>query len=197
MKSLLHGKFYSNLPMAAGPKQALKLELWPCSTNIYQFMLPQNDLHRKLLAFSLSQGDACFDIMAQEYVNEKTTPIEDSTSIWNVPYIKLGRLNIEKQGLDISGQFCDATSFNSAHAISVHQPLGPIHRVRASVYTEMGFQRCMFANRAYKEPAWNDVLQAKATLNGFSVNPAHVFAEVARAERLIKEKPYLEHFSPK
>ena len=78
-------------------------------------------------------------------------------------------LSIPKQTLDIDVGFCSQLSYNSWQALADNQPLGPIQRVRRSVYTNLQEMRRAAQGVATAQPTWEQVLKAGKTLYGTSV----------------------------
>lgn len=83
-----------------------------------------------------------FDFIAQFYVDENITPIENGAYEWNepnAPYVKLAELVIKQRDLDsyqarLDERHIDSLSFNPWHGIEEHRPLGNSQRSRAVIY---------------------------------------------------------------
>jgi hypothetical protein len=104
---------------------------------------PQTDnFLREELADRLRKGDLNFDFLVQFYVNERHTPIEDTSIPWkqkHAPFVKVAELRIPKCNLSDPdtaklSQDVDKLSFNPWHAIEDHRPLGNVMRARKVAY---------------------------------------------------------------
>ena len=83
-----------------------------------------------------------FDFVLQFYVNDRFTPIEDSSVPWkpeNAPFVAAARLRIPKCDLSdprikTLSEAVDRLSFSPWHAIEDHRPLGNVMRARKVAY---------------------------------------------------------------
>ena len=101
-----------------------------------------DDFLREELADRLRKGDLFFEFVMQFYVNERVTPIEDSSVRWkpeHAPFLTVARLCIQK--CDLSDQQTkklsekiDQLSFNPWHTTEDHRPLGNVMRARKIAY---------------------------------------------------------------
>lgn len=173
VKSLLTTKFWGNMPVAFGADAAAKIELKPCNSNEFVLTAPSVDYFRHNLQAQLQSKSACYSMVARLYSDPKNTPVEQATQEWTVPNkVRIAILTIPAQPIDIDEGFCRDASFNSWHALAVHQPLGGIQRIRRAVYTNIARARTQFVKKEYREPTWADVQAARRTLNGKSLAPA-------------------------
>jgi hypothetical protein len=97
---------------------------------------------REELVDRLRKGDLMFEFVVQFYVNERVTPIEDSSIPWkpeHAPFVTVARLRIPKCDLldpttkKLSEQI-DRLSFNPWHTTEDHRPLGNVMRARKVAY---------------------------------------------------------------
>lgn len=96
------------------------------------------DLGREFLN-RLEQGDLTFDLQAQFFLDEPSTPIEDASIDWPAPYLSVATLTIAQssvaQARDPGYQAAvEAMSFDPWHALADHRPLGNVMRARKVVY---------------------------------------------------------------
>jgi len=111
------------------------------------------DFLREELADRLRKADLVLDFLVQFYVDESRTPIEDTSIVWDTPFLKVAQLRIPGCDLDRPdtrklSDAVDRLSFSPWHAIEDHRPLGNVMRARRIAY------------------------EASATLRGHSPEPA-------------------------
>lgn len=83
-----------------------------------------------------------YDFVAQFFVNEKDTPIEDGFVKWEeavTPSIKLAELILEPRDLEsaeakATHEYVESLSFNPWHSLAEHRPLGATQRARRIAY---------------------------------------------------------------
>jgi hypothetical protein len=130
--------FHTGAPIAFGPTAA-KLGLFP-EANAEP--APKGHGANALgddLAARLRGAPLRWSLRAQRYVDETTTPIEDTSRAWTGPWLELGTLVLPKQDLaSPRGQALSALvsrlSFDPWHAGEEHRPLGAIMRARRVAY---------------------------------------------------------------
>jgi hypothetical protein len=101
-----------------------------------------DDFLREELADRLREGDLMFDFAVQFYVNEQSTPIEDTSVPWkpeHAPFVTVARLRIPKCDMTdprtaALSEAVDRLSFNPWHATEDHRPLGNVMRARKVAY---------------------------------------------------------------
>jgi hypothetical protein len=119
----------STVQPAKGTKPAMKRRL-------------TDDFLREELADRLRHGDLMFEFLVQFYVNERFTPIEDSSIPWKpeyAPFVTVARLRIPKCDLtdpraNALSEAIDRLSFNPWHTTEDHRPLGTVMRARKVAY---------------------------------------------------------------
>lgn len=98
----------------------------------------ERDFLREELAGRLRKGDLVFDFVVQFFVDERHTPIEDTSVPWEpevTPFVKLARLRIPKCELDKGlSDKVSQLSFTPWHATEEHRPLGNVMRARRFAY---------------------------------------------------------------
>lgn len=130
--------FHTGAPLAFGPT-AVKLGLFP---EPGADPAPQGHGANALgddLAARLRLGPLRWSLRAQRYVDEATTPIEDTSRAWPGPWLELATLVLPKQDLASPGgqelsAFVSRLSFDPWHAGEEHRPLGAIMRARRVAY---------------------------------------------------------------
>lgn len=131
--------FYSAAPLACGP-YAMKLRLVPTTPRgaaVARVDDATADMHQRLAA-----GELTWDVQAQFFVDEQTTPIEDPTLPWPdsaAPYVTVARLRAARQDTQSEdGKALDAAIENDVFdpwaALVEHRPLGEIMRARKAAY---------------------------------------------------------------
>ena len=101
-----------------------------------------DDFLREELADRLRKEDLVFEFVIQFYVNERFTPIEDSSIPWkpeHAPFVTVARLRIPKCDLTdprtkALSEAVDRLSFNPWHTTEDHRPLGNVMRARKVAY---------------------------------------------------------------
>jgi len=91
------------------------------------------------IARTLQSRDARFELQAQRWIDERTTPVEDPTVRWDesiTPFVKVATLRIPSQDSEAPTRYdrADDLSFTPWHCLNVHRPLGGINRVRQAAY---------------------------------------------------------------
>ncbi len=97
---------------------------------------------RQELVERLQQGDITFDIMAQLFVSEDKTPIEDGAKLWqesDSPPLRIAQLIIPQQDIAENRDQDDEasieqTAFNPWNGAETFRPLGQLNRGRNPVY---------------------------------------------------------------
>jgi hypothetical protein len=114
-------------------------------------------LHREI-GDRLREGDVRFHLLAQRYVDDKHTPIEDGAVEWNeeisVP-IEVATLTIPQQDIDAADarateRLVDELAFNPWNTTEDFRPLGNLNRARKAVYAASSGHRLNYQFRAHK-----------------------------------------------
>jgi len=130
--------FHSGAPVAFGDGAA-KLGLFPLEPDANAPDASGDDYLRTDLMARLRDGALRWSLRAQPFVDETTTPIDDTSVEWQGPWTDLGTLTLPKQdsesprGKEIS-ELVERLSFDPWHAIEAHRPVGAMMRARKAAY---------------------------------------------------------------
>ncbi len=125
--------FHTAAPIAWGDSAA-KLALFP-TPSAAPAVAPAT--LRDDLTARLEAGPLTWTLRAQLFVDDQTTPIEDTSVAWSGPWIDLAQLTLQKRDPARAAEIDARTeqlSFDPWHAIEAHRPLGAIMRCRAATY---------------------------------------------------------------
>jgi hypothetical protein len=142
VRSMATEHYVSPAPIKLGP-YAVKFAVQPAEgTKPATNHPPSKDFLREELADRLRDGDLMFDFVVQFYVNDRLTPIEDTSVLWKpeyAPFVTVARLRIPKCDLadpdakKLSDRV-DRLSFTPWHTTEDHRPLGNVMRARKVAY---------------------------------------------------------------
>jgi len=164
---LLQPAYWSQAPYQFGDKQA-KFKATPVYCNSRQARDPRSffstvsnsdfNYLRERLVQDLQSEYACFNFSVQFYSNEKDTPIDDTTVLWNTPFYNVGTIVIPMQTFGTPGQekLCRQMAFNPWNSVKEHQPLGFVGRLRQVVYTKTQAQRHKYKSEPNTQPTIKD-----------------------------------------
>lgn len=146
--SLATGAFYTALPLRFGATAA-KLALVPVGPSASGAATGSASMLREDLVSRLRTGPLTWSLRAQLFVDERTTPIEDSSVLWpedRAPFHEVARLVLPQQDLtSTSGakleEQIERMSFDPWHAVEELRPLGAMMRARAIAYRESVIER--------------------------------------------------------
>lgn len=82
----------------------------------------------------LAAGPLRWELQAQLYEDERTTPIEDPTVEWTVPCVTVARVEAPAQDPDAHADEVERALFDPWQALVEHRPLGEIMRARRVAY---------------------------------------------------------------
>lgn len=118
----------------------------------------ENYLREALVKYlTEEQKQAKFDFLVQLYVNEETTPIEDSMKEWkesNSPFIKVATITIGSQKFDFEERkrLDEGLSFSPWHTLPEHEPVGSMNLARKKIYQELAHYRREHIQKRLREP---------------------------------------------
>jgi len=133
--------FWPIAPLSLGTAAA-KLRFAPCASNT-PVSNPDEDsdtyLANNLQTYIATQS-ACWTVSAQLYVDDDSTPIEDTTVKWSAPWVDLATLTLTA-GQDVwssptSQKMCEEISFNPWQTHPDNAPQGDVQTLRKAVYTQ-------------------------------------------------------------
>ena len=142
--------YQGTAPVCCGP-YAMKFVVRPAQSTRPAERPDTTNEHflRDDLALRLREKDLEFDVVAQFFVSEDLTPIEDTSTSWSeadAPPVVLARIRIP--ACDLDNDAIKATSakiaelsFSPWHALESHKPLGSIMRARRVAYPQSASAR--------------------------------------------------------
>ncbi len=158
---MLSADWYGAVPMSMG-STPVKFALSPCGSDIGvkrpSFKSTFDYLKQGLQQTLLNGGSGCFNLSAQFYVDEDSTPVDDATVEWDVPYVPLASLIIPPQNVWSTAQdaYCRQLSFNPLNSIDEHKGVGLLQEIRNTVYTSQAKLRHSLLNQNANEPTIED-----------------------------------------
>ena len=143
VNSLATEHYFTPAPIKFGP-YAVKFTVRPPSegTKPASEHRPTDDFLREELADRLRSGDLMFEFVLQFYVDDRFTPIEDSSVPWereHAPFVTVARVRIPQCDLSdprakALSEAVNRLSFSPWHATEDHRPLGNVMRARKVAY---------------------------------------------------------------
>jgi hypothetical protein len=132
-------KFYSAVPISCG-EYACKVRILPISNEKVN-PNAKNDWGADFKQ-RIAERDLEFELQLQFFVDDKLTPIEDASIVWqekDSPYIPVAKLIIPKQDLETEEgknlqKQAEEGIFDPWVALKEHRPLGDVMRARKHVY---------------------------------------------------------------
>jgi len=118
---------------------------------------------RENLELALEEGEICLNFQVQLWINDKLTPVEDSTYLWKEaklrnfsgnPYITVAKVIIPQQNFNTEERknYCENLSFTPWHGLVDHKPLGRTMRMRRDLYLATSEFRRTENNAKQTEP---------------------------------------------
>jgi hypothetical protein len=140
VRSMAMEEYFGTAPIKFGP-YAVKFSIKAVGTTAKTIDRPEkpDDFLREELAGRLRREDLVMDFKVQFYVDDASTPIEDTSVLWQTEPVAVARLRIPRVDLDDEpsrklSRKVDALSFSPWHAVEDHRPLGNIMRARRVAY---------------------------------------------------------------
>lgn len=134
VSSFATADFHTVAPIAFGATAA-KLGLFPTASSSEP--TPGGEGLRADLVGRLEQSSLSWTLRAKLFVDDASTPIEDTSVVWSSPWLELGQLTLARREPGEGVQIDDVVehlSFDPWHAIEDHRPLGAIMRARRVAY---------------------------------------------------------------
>ena len=140
VRSMAMEEYSGTAPIKFGP-YAVKFSVKAVGTTAKTIGRSENsdDFLREELAGRLRKEDLVMDFKVQFYADDTSTPIEDTSVLWQTEPLTVARLRIPRVDLDDESsrklsRKVDALSFSPWHAVEDHRPLGNIMRARRVAY---------------------------------------------------------------
>ena len=136
-------QYFGAAPFLFGPDRVMRFSADPCGEKKPQVVpdsASDNYLREALLQTMKGDEDVCFDFKVQvRNKGEADLAIENACAAWDkTPWQTVAKITIpaRQQGLDTAAgiQQCENRVFSPWHALSAHQPIGGINRLRRAVY---------------------------------------------------------------
>jgi hypothetical protein len=144
-------RYWSRGAMRWGPTLAVRYLLRPAPGTAAAPRPPTDDPNflSTEAARRLARGDIRFELCVQRYVNERSTPIEDTAVAWServspaepVAVLTLARGDLSTAEALAQAQLIDAMAFNPWNTTDEFRPLGNLNRARKAVYDASSAQR--------------------------------------------------------
>ena len=141
-RSLAGGTYFNAVPIKLGPAAA-KLSLVPLQEADVR---RGGESYRDDLVARLRDGSLAWRVRAQLYTDDRRTPIESASTVWEGAFHDVAVLTIARQ--DLEGErgreidaLVDRLAFNPWHALAEHRPLGKTQRARVAAYKASTAQR--------------------------------------------------------
>ncbi len=122
----------------------------------------------------LADGDMCFELCIQRFVDAQSTPIEDTATAWSEsvsPPVPIAVLRISKRDINnVEGtdtRVIDDMAFNPWNTTDSFRPLGNLNRARKAAYDASAAHRRGFRWRS--DPPLRNVIMGTAARAMFSV----------------------------
>ncbi|UYN95015.1 MAG: hypothetical protein KIT25_23875 [Enhydrobacter sp.] len=126
-------RFDTVVPHACGP-YAVRVRLRPIGNPLLR--LRSKDLALDMRE-RLATGALTWELELQFFVDEATTPIEDSTRPWpddQAPVVTVARLTLPRQDVAEVSAEAEAAAFDPWGGLAAHRPLGEVMRARKVAY---------------------------------------------------------------
>jgi Animal haem peroxidase/Catalase len=144
-------KYWSRGAIRWGPTLAVRYLLRPAPGTARAPRPPRDDPNflSAEAARRLARGDIRFELCVQRYVDEDSTPIEDTAVAWServsppepVAMLTVARGDLSTPEALAQAQLIDATAFNPWNTTDEFRPLGNLNRARKAVYDASSAQR--------------------------------------------------------
>jgi hypothetical protein len=133
--------FYTVAPLSLGNSPA-KFKFTPCTSNgvLSNPDTSSPDFLRRNLEAYFAKQNACWDVSAQLYVDEQTTPLNNLAVPWTSPQHNVARLTVDTQsfGSLMQEAMCSAIAFHPFNTLPSNAPPADswIQTVRQAVYSD-------------------------------------------------------------
>jgi len=135
-----------------------------------------NYLAANLQTYLLTQAQsACWTLSAQLYVDETSTPIEDTSIQWQAPWVDLATLSIASQDAWSSAskqKMCEDISFNPWQVHALNAPMGDVQVIRKTVYSQEALVRHSWMQQSLSD--WTTATLQQFAGSGVSITTASI-----------------------
>ena len=153
--NVLEVPYFGAAPFGFGPDRVMRFSARPRVAPEPQILprdpIPCNYLNEALTARMAEGATVIFDFMLQVRKAEDVTDLEDATAIWDEPFVRAATLVLEASQTDVNSdaqrRACEELVFTPWHALTEHEPLGGINRLRKKVYDASAEHRCPVRHR--------------------------------------------------
>jgi hypothetical protein len=145
---LLTTRYWSQVPFRLGP-HVVKYSVRPHNApRSWPETIDPNYLRGRLRS-RLLEAPATFDFAVQVRGNPDAMPVDDATVEWNereAPFQTVATITVPQQDIDTADRaaLVDRLAFSPWHALSAHEPLGPMNSIRRDVYRTIAATRLTF-----------------------------------------------------
>jgi hypothetical protein len=163
--------YWSRGAIRWGPALAVRYLLRPAPDTVPAPAAPTDDPNylSTEAARRLAQADIQFELCIQRYVDEVSTPIEDTAVAWSdrvappepVAVLTIGRRDVSTVDALAEARVIDAMAFNPWNTTDEFRPLGNLNRARKAVY-DAGSAHRLGYRWASKPPLRNEAVGAAA-----------------------------------
>lgn len=144
VRSMATVPFFTAAPIRFG-ESAVKVAIFPVSSASHIPSKGPGALRDDLVA-RLKSAPVVYSLRVQRYVDEASTPIEDTSVEWTSPWQEVATLSLPQQdvlserGREIEERV-ESLSFDPWHAVEALRPLGAMMRARAAAYRDSVIER--------------------------------------------------------
>ena len=158
--------YFSQAALRYGDHVA-KLGLFPVSPDLIAIIdqtidtASDPDGFRRAVVEHLRSREAAFEMRVQLCTDPDAMPVEDASVPWpedQSPYLPVARITIPAQDAYSPARqsYFEALSFQPAHALAAHRPLGSLMRARLTTYQALSVHRHRQNQQLQAEPAAAD-----------------------------------------
>ncbi len=158
--------YFSQAALRYGDHVA-KLGLFPVSADLIAIIdqtidtASDPDGFRRAVVEHLRSREAAFEMRVQLCTDPDAMPVEDASVPWpedQSPYLPVARITIPAQDAYSPARqsYFEALSFQPAHALAAHRPLGSLMRARLTTYQALSVHRHRQNQQLQAEPAAAD-----------------------------------------
>ena len=169
--------YWSRGAIRWGPALAVRYLLRPAPDTVPAPSAPTDDPNylSNEAARRLAQGDVRLELCIQRYVDERSTPIEDTAVEWSqrvappepVAVLTIPRGEVSRVDALAQARIIDTMAFNPWNTTDEFRPLGNLNRARKAVYDAGSAHR--LGHRWASKPPLRNVVAGAASRRAFSL----------------------------